>query len=185
MADLIKLVRTYRFTAGLSERLRLMEEIVSLIAPELRVFVFGSIGEHAAQNALQEVLKAIATNLRKFEGNTAKEFWVWCYNIARGKLNDRLRKQPGDRTLPMSPQDLWKLMEASAQDAPMTMQNRKHLEYAINLLTAHQPECSELLWRHYVIGLDYAEIAGERNSNPDAMRVEIARCLDEAKTLTS
>ena len=185
MADLIKLVRTYRFTSGLPDRLRLMEEIIPLIAPDLRVFVLGSIREHAAQVTLQEILKAVATSLREFKGKTAEEFWAWCHCIARNKLRDHLRKQPGNRAMPVSRENLWKLMEASAQDAPMTTQNRQHLEYAINLLTARQPECSELLWRHYVIGLDYAEIAGERNSTSDAMRVEIARCLDEAKSLIS
>jgi hypothetical protein len=78
MDDLIKLVRTYRLTAGLAERIRLAEEIFRLIEPELRVFVFSSISHDAAKDALQEILKAVATGMKKFEGYTTKEFWGWC-----------------------------------------------------------------------------------------------------------
>jgi hypothetical protein len=28
---------------------------------------------------LPEVLKAVATGMRRFEGGTTKEFWAWCY----------------------------------------------------------------------------------------------------------
>jgi len=60
---------------------------------------------------------------------------------------------------------------------------RHDLDYAMKLLTAPKPECSDLLWRHYVIGLDYAELAEERNQNYDNVRMKIGRCLDEAKSL--
>jgi hypothetical protein len=43
MDDLIKLVRTYRLTAGLAERIRLAEEICRMIQPDLRYFVFSSV----------------------------------------------------------------------------------------------------------------------------------------------
>src|SRR6202050_3878941 len=68
MSDLIKLVRTYRLTAGLAERLRLAEEIFRVIEPDLRVFVFSSVSPDAAKDALQEVLKAVATSLKQFTG---------------------------------------------------------------------------------------------------------------------
>jgi RNA polymerase sigma factor (sigma-70 family) len=185
MPDLIKLVKTYRVTAGLAERIRLAEEIFRLIEPDLRFFVFSSVSHHAAEDAMQEVLKAVATGMRKFEGDTAKEFWAWCYRIARNKLNDHYRSKAADRMQPTPPEDLWQMMELSAQDAPMSPAVRHDLEYAMKLLTASKPECNELLWRHYVIGLDYAEIAEERDLNYDNVRMKIGRCLDEAKSLVS
>lgn len=93
MDDLIKLVRSYRLAAGLSERLRLAEHILRLILPDLRVFVFSGLPPQVAEDALQEVLKAIATGMGRFEGNTPKEFWAWCYRIARNKLSDQYRRQ--------------------------------------------------------------------------------------------
>jgi hypothetical protein len=61
MSDLIKLVRTYRLTAGLTDRLRLAEDIFRRIEPDLRLFVFHSVSQDAAQDALQEILKAITS----------------------------------------------------------------------------------------------------------------------------
>src|SRR5580698_725168 len=181
MDDLIKLVRTYRLTAGLAERIRLAEEIFRRIEPDLRVFVFSSVSHDAAKDALQEVLKAIAIGLKQFKGDTVKEFWAWCYRIARNKLSDHYEQQRTNRFQPVAPEELWRMMEVSAQDAPMTPAVRHDLDYAIKLLTATKPECSDLLWRHYVIGLDYGEIAEERNLNYDNVRMKIGRCLDEAK----
>jgi hypothetical protein len=61
------------------------------------------------------------------------------------------------------------MMEISAQDAPISAAVRHDLDYCIKLLTAAKPDCSDLLWRHYVVGLDYAELAEERNQNYDAI----------------
>jgi RNA polymerase sigma factor (sigma-70 family) len=185
MDDLIKLVRTYRFAAGLAERIRLAEQIFRRIEPDLRLFVFSSISNDAAQDALQEVLKAVATSLNKFQGDTEKQFWAWCYRIARNKLSDHYRQQYSERVQPVAPEELWRMMEVSAQDAPITAQTRLDLDYAIKLLTATKPDCSDLLWKHYVIGLDYAEIAEERNLSYDNVRMKIGRCLEEAKSLVS
>jgi len=185
MDDLIKLVRTYRLTAGPADRMRLAEQIFRLAEPDLRFFVFGSIARPAAEDALQEVLKAVATSLGKFEGGTVKAFWAWCYRIARNKLNDHYRRQAADRILPLPPEELWRLVDASAQDSPLSPEDKLDLEYAMNLLTASKPECYDYLWKHYVFGLDYAEIAEEQNLQYDNVRMKIGRCLDVAKALVS
>jgi RNA polymerase sigma factor (sigma-70 family) len=185
MDDLIKLVKTYRLTAGLTERIRLAEDIFRLIESDLRVFVFSSVSNDAAKDALQEVLKAVATGLKQFKGDTVKEFWAWCYRIARNKLSDHYQQQRANRFQPVAPEDLWQMMDATAQDVPLTAQTRHDLDYAIKLLTAAKPDCSDLLWRHYVIGLDYSEIAEERKLSYDNVRMKIGRCLDEAKSLVS
>ena len=179
MDDLIKLVCSYRLASGLSEA------IFRLILPDMRVFVFSGLPPQVAEDALQEVLKAVATGMGRFEGSTAKEFWAWCYRIARNKLNDQYRRQSSERTVSMSPEELWQVVEASAQVTPLTPQHRLDLEYAMKLLTAAKPECSDLLWRHYIVGLDYAEIAEVINLNSDAVRMRVKRCLDEAKSLVS
>ena len=57
MDDLIKLVRTYRLTTGLAERIRLAEEIFRLIQPDLRFFVFSSISHHAAEDVCHKGVK--------------------------------------------------------------------------------------------------------------------------------
>jgi RNA polymerase sigma factor (sigma-70 family) len=185
MEQVIKLVKTYRVSAGLAERLRLAEEIFRLIEPDLRFFVFSAIQPPAAQDVLQEVLKSITTSLKKFEGDTDKEFWAWCYRIARNRLNDHFRQKASDRLQPMPQDELWQLVETSAQATPLTAADRHDLEYAMNLLASSKPECRDYLWKHYVIGLAYGEIAEEQNLNYDNVRMKIGRCLDEAKSLVA
>jgi RNA polymerase sigma factor (sigma-70 family) len=185
MDDLIKLVRTYRLTAGLAERLRLAEEIFRHIEPDLRVFVFSSVTNDAAKDALQEVLKAVAISLRNFKGDSHKEFWAWCYRIARNKLSDHFREKYAERVQPLPPDELLQMMESTAQDKPIAPGVRQDLEHIIKLLTAAKPDCSDLLWKHYIIDLDYAEIAAERQLSYDAVRMKIGRCLEEARLLVS
>ena len=96
-----------------------------------------------------------------------------------------LFRSASDRLQPMPPEELWQLVESSAQSSPLSPADKHDLEYAMNLLTASKPECRDYLWQHYVFGLDYAEIAEERNLNYDNVRIKIGRCLDEAKSLVA
>ncbi len=145
MDDLIKLIRTYRLTAGLAEKLRLAEEIFHAIESDLRLFVFSQVRPQSAEDVLQEILKAIITSLTNFRGGTDKEFWAWCYRIARNKLNDQYRAQASDRLQPLPPEELCQLVDASAQDTALTAGDRHDLEYVMNLLASSKPECGEYL----------------------------------------
>ena len=185
MNDLIKLVRTYRLTKGLAERLRLAESIFQLIEPDLRFFVSKAVSENAADDVLQEVLKAVATSLGKFTGDTLPAFWAWSYRIARNKISDHYRKEASQLVQPMSPDELAELVDASVQDTPLSPQDRLDLEYAMNLLTRSRPECYDYLWKHFVFGLAYTEIAEEQNLSYDNVRMRIGRCLEEAKSLVA
>jgi SAM-dependent methyltransferase len=71
--EIIKLVRTYRFTDAIDERIRLAEEIFRLIEPDLRLFVHSGISRNVAEDASQETLAAAAKSLKKFEGDTPNE----------------------------------------------------------------------------------------------------------------
>jgi DNA-directed RNA polymerase specialized sigma24 family protein len=86
MDDMLKLVRTFRVMATLTDRLRLSDAIFTQIEPDLRFFVFGAIRPPAAEDVLQEILKGIATGMGKFRGDTKEQFWAWCYTIARNNL---------------------------------------------------------------------------------------------------
>jgi RNA polymerase sigma factor (sigma-70 family) len=148
MHELIKLVRTYRFAAGVAERLRLAEEIFRLIEPDLRFFVFSAIRPPAAEDVCQEVLKAVATGMKKFEGGSNEEFWAWCYRIARNKLNDYFRKQAALREQPIPEDELWELVESSAQVSPLSPADKHDLEYAMKLLTGSKWSMTIILPHH-------------------------------------
>ena len=145
MDDLIKLIRAYRLAAGPAEHLSLAEQIFQAIEPDLRLFVFSQVRPQSAEDVLQEVFKAITTSLKKFQGGTSKEFWAWCYRIARNKLSDQYRTQASDHLQPLPPEELGQLADASAQDAALTAGDRHDLEHAMNLLASSKPECCEYL----------------------------------------
>jgi RNA polymerase sigma factor (sigma-70 family) len=185
MDDLIKLVRTYRLTTGLADRLALSEQVFKLIVPDLKFFIFRRVAPDMADDVLQEVLHAIAVSLNKFEGRSNGEFWSWCYGIARNKLKDHYQSQTDERVQTFAPDELWQIMDDAERTAPMSSGDRLDLEYALKLLGASKPECRELLWRHYVKGHDYGEIAEEEGIKYDAARMKIGRCLSLAQSLVS
>ena len=100
-------------------------------------------------------------------------------------MNDYYRRQKGDRMPPIPEKELRQLVEASAQSSPISAADRHDLDYAMKLLTASKPECYEYLWKHFVFGLDYAEIAEDQKLSYDNVRMRIGRCLDEAKSLVA
>ena len=70
MAELIKLVKTYRLTPALDQRQRQAEEIFTQLELTRRFFVFGTLAHPAAQDVLQETLKALTVGLTKFAGDS-------------------------------------------------------------------------------------------------------------------
>lgn len=183
MDDLLKLVKTYRFTAALDQRLRLANQIFPLVEPKLRAFVFGSVKASAASDVLQVVLSAVAGSLRNFKGDTVAEFWGWCYRIARNKLNDYFRRCASDRLQPMGHDEMRRLLDETAQLSVRPPGVSHDLEYAMKLLSNAKPECHALLWAHYVQDLGYGDLAEEKGTTYDAIRMQITRCLDEARKL--
>ncbi len=71
------------------------------------------------------------------------------------------------------------------QDAALSPADKLDLEYAMNLLTSSKPECYDYLWKHYVFGLAYGEIAEEQNLNYDAVRMKSGAALDAARALVA
>lgn len=183
MNDLMKLVRTYRLTRGVAERLGLMERILPFVERDLRFFVFGAVQPPAAEDIFQEVLKAFATSLGNFKGETNKEFWKWSYGIARNKIGTYFEKEKISRLQPMPEEELWHLIEDSFRPGTLSAGDRHDLEHILKRLTRSKPECHEYLWNHFVFGLDYAEIAEQQQASYDSVRMKIGRCLSEAQAL--
>jgi RNA polymerase sigma factor (sigma-70 family) len=114
-----------------------------------------------------------------------KNFGHWCYRIGSNKLHDYYRGKAADRIVPIPTEELLEMMESVSDETQMSSAVRHDIEYVMKLLTAFKPECHDLLWRHYVIGLDYSEIAEERELEYDAIRMKIVRCLEAAKSLVA
>jgi RNA polymerase sigma factor (sigma-70 family) len=184
MDDLIQLVQQYRESVTLDDRRKLGEAIIRLVSPDIRVFLMGLVPHGAVADICQETFVAIAKGLLRFQGATAKAFFAWCYSIARNKLNDHLRRQHVDeRVTALDPEQLWQLIDASGAASALSAQDRLDLDEAMQALAASRPECREFLWKHYVTGFDYAEIADDAGLTYDGVRMKIGRCLEVARTL--
>jgi RNA polymerase sigma factor (sigma-70 family) len=183
--DLIKLVKTYRLTRGLAERLGLAERIVPLIQHDLKKLVFRDFRLADAEDVFQNVLAAIAKNLGQFRGNTTKEFWGWCNTIARNKIINQIDRKQRDRLQPMPDEELELLLETSVAPGRLSAADRHDLDYALKLLTRSKPECRDYLWNYFVQGLDYAEMAAQEQLTSNNVRMRIVRCLETAQALLS
>ena len=158
-----------------------LEQLHQAIKIELHMYVVSRVKPSDVKDVLQEIWKAIVTNIRSFRGNTDKQFLKWCYVIAMRKAADS--HSDGNRMDVLPDDELTHLIDKSCEVKPMSAQDRLDLKHAMNLLEKSKPECREFLWSHFVIGFDISEIAKEYNLNYDAARMKINRCLKMAQGL--
>jgi RNA polymerase sigma factor (sigma-70 family) len=185
MDKAIDLINAYQAAPGLEQKLALAEELFARVEPDISFFVFSNFPSPSAEDVLQESLKAIACGLGSFNGESSDQFWAWCYRIARNKLADHFRSQSSERVQPLPADELWELIDASEQRAPLSAQDRIDLDFAMAALTRSSPECFDYLWKHFVFGLAYGEIAEQEQLTPDAARMRVGRCLEHARTLVA
>src|SRR5438309_1619177 len=106
-------VNAYQHAEGLKSRDIMAQAIYFKIEPSLRLFIFDKVPHSETDDTIQEVLVAIFRALDNFKGKTDKEFWKWCYQIARNKISDTHRKKKASRLEPFPVEDLWLLVEMS------------------------------------------------------------------------
>ena len=180
---LVGLIKEFR-TTDLERRVEIASKILAEIDVELRLFIFGLITLVSQRDVFQETQIAIFTSLKTFKGNTRKQFLAWCRTIARRKASDERRKQGFIRMEPFPLEDgLEFVMEPIDPSEPLTADKKLDLEYALNLLDKSKPDCRELLWNYYVIGMDYDELAEQLALKYDGVRMRIVRCLQSAQGL--
>ena len=179
----MELLNDYRKEAGINERLLLVEKIYFKIKPDLSGFVFKNAHPSVAEEVLHETLRAIVTHLDGFRGRKEKQFWAWSYRIARRKAYDLFHRQFSNKVEPMPPDELERLVTASARAKPLSPADKLDLEYAMNLLEKAKPECRKFLWKHFVLGWKFTEMAKELGLKSDAIRMKVNRCLSLAQGL--
>jgi RNA polymerase sigma factor (sigma-70 family) len=176
---LIYLLEKCRRAPDQASRESAFNELYDAIRVDLYLYTIRRSKKLKADDVVQEVWKAISTNLHTFKEKTDEQFLSWCYRIARNKAADSFR----DRNEPMPLDEVTKIIDESENAQPMSAQDRLDLEHAMNLLSKAKPECLNLLWNHYVLGLDIQEIASQIGLKYDAARMKINRCLDAAQGL--
>jgi RNA polymerase sigma factor (sigma-70 family) len=178
---LIRLVEQCRVSKSEGLRRMALESLHNAIRIELHLYILRRVNESDVNDVLQETWKAIVTGIRSFREKTDRQFLKWCYVIALRKAADSHSHRKRMEVWPE--EELTKLIDQSSKSQPMSPQDRLDLEYAINLLSEAKPECLDVLWNHYVLGFNIAEIAEVFKLNYDAARMKIRRCLRTARGL--
>ena len=182
MAGLFDLIAEYRKAALPGERERIAEAVSQLVGPSLYLFLAVRT-PGAWEDLRQETLTEIALNLGAFRGSTEAEAWGWCYKIARNSLNGYLRKTERENITLFAPDELARLIEEAKERHLLNPAEAFETRELLDLLKKSEPECFELLYNRFVLGLDINEIATARNLSYDAARMRLKRCLDAAQSI--
>lgn len=178
MEELIAWIDEYRAAILLDQRCELAEWILQAARPALLAYIRGRCpGEHV-EDVLQETLVGLARNLHLFRGTTERQFWGWCYGVARKKLANRFRTQERDRLVLMDPETLRETVEASGETKPFVPGEWGDLEETMALLRLLKPPCHGYLVDLYLHGVERAELALAEGVSEDAFRMRLNRCLD-------
>jgi RNA polymerase sigma factor (sigma-70 family) len=178
-----ELARNYRNSNLLPQRMRLAEELIGRVGPTLWVYIRARVPEESVADTFQEVLIALARNLHTTRAETDREFVSWCYGIARRKCADFHRQRPRETALDID--ELQRELEARDHIEHSSAGKQPDLQYALALLRSAKPPCVDLLWDHFVLDLDYPELAEEPGETNDAVRMRIRRCLELARELVA
>lgn len=188
MDGMLKLVRSFRFETALDMRVTIAERVLDGVEAKIQLFCASSIADSfAARDVAQHALMAIAKDLARFRGDTLPEFWAWCFQISRNKIRDHFREraQIEDRFRPLPPDEIERLIDQAGGSGALSPADKVDFDDAIRLLRQAEPECLEYLWKHFVFGLGYQDIADDHALSYDGARMRVNRCLDAAQALVS
>ena len=179
----VQLLESYRGSLLEHRRLSCASDLLKEVASHLGAYAFSLVGDSHAADVLQETFLAIYKSLDKCKAKTAEKFLAWCRGIMRHKAIDNHRKW-GFYTLEHFELDnITEFLLTDVPSEPMSPAKRLDLDYALKLLAESKPDCRNVLWDHYVIGMDYAEIGEQLKETNECIRMRIKRCLDTARGL--
>jgi RNA polymerase sigma factor (sigma-70 family) len=150
----------------------------------MEAFILKARLPEPAEDVLQHTLVGITQGLIAFQGATDRQFWKYCYTIARCRIADVLRKEDRDKTDTFAPDELERLIDATANSPDQDQMNSDDVKFAIDILRNAQGVCLKYLQLRFVEGWDYESIAAALDlPSEDAARMRISRCLKDARSL--
>ena len=154
------------------------ERIVATIFSPLSLFISlrRGIDPNKVPDVLMVTLTAIFGAIPVFRGTTHSEAWSYCYRIA-------FHKAIANPVVTVPDEILWALVEASEKDRPMATGERLDLEAVMKLLRLVKPPCVDYLLMHYIVGLDYEQMADVLDMTTENVGATVRRCLKLAREL--
>ena len=185
LLNLIQLVHAYKNAAKTAEAQTLAEAIVNEVNPSMKKFVFNQkLGEDDSKDVLQETMLEILDSLSNFNGACEREFWGWCYKIARRRVAKFLKENGQDLIESYHAPELEETIDEVAERTRMSAQDLADYKLCISILTKAADECLKLLTRYFVEGWDYQSIAEMFElASADAARMRLVRCREQAQKL--
>jgi len=181
MEKLTDLVRRYLSASTREERVALGQELAHSIRPPIYAFLMWNCGQpELAEDLSQDTLIVVFQRLEQWRGDSDKIFIGWCRGIARYKLCDHFRRhQETEDIASVSESELWKIVEASTKNTPLSAGERPDYEYAVSLILKARSPCNKILQMYYIEETSYEDIAAFLGISYNAARMQIKRCLRE------
>ena len=181
MGHLSELLREFRECQSLEERFELAERIVEHVITPLTQYIHSKGLGDGAEDVTQMTLLDLSRQLQDFRGATEREFWGWCYRIARNKIANWFREHARGPVVGLDPEVLWRAVESSRTIDPLSPADLAQLHEAMAMLRAASPECYDALVQRYIFGLSFEEIGMAEGRRSDAVRMQVNRCLEKAR----
>lgn len=154
-------------------------EVVLEVYPKIQAFFFARLGPEG-EDLVQNTMLAIIQGVEKALAREKRQFFAWCYAIAKNKLNEYYRKKYGGKIHFIETKALFQLIETEHVPNGLPPGYLHDFEIIMDFLAKTKFPCFELLRDVYIAGLEIEDIAAQLNVSVDAVRMRIERCLETA-----
>jgi RNA polymerase sigma factor (sigma-70 family) len=175
MKDIIDMVIEYREGPD-PERLG---RIIELLRPDLFLFIYSRIPENDVEDVCHEILLEIIKGLHSFKGSKRRERYSWCFMLARAGIAKYYRKRVRIPKLDLDFDELSRLIDQNAARAHRSEMDKRDAYEALEMIRKAVPDCAELLYERYILGLQLKEMGARRGISEDAAKMRLKRCDDK------
>jgi RNA polymerase sigma-70 factor (ECF subfamily) len=136
-----------------------------------------------AEDAVHDTFLEAIKHKDKIFSRSSTDFLRWCVVVVEGKCVDILRRR---KHISESPSlDDEKTGEVSDDGEPLDIILTKREDYDLirGCLPELDAENRQILWRKYVLGMSYKEIAEEMNMTPEQLTSRMARTKAKLRVL--
>ncbi len=182
--DLIQLINEYRVAVSTKAKTEAISALYECLNPKIFLYFAARVSRQDAEDLRSITLSEILKGIRDIKGTTSKQAWKWCFKVARRKLAKYYDDTNSEITESMDPELLEEQDGASTGEEPI-----RKLDLQIDVLGAllslreTNSDCFFVLWDHFIVGIDYDELAEKAEKTVDAVRMQISRCADKLEPL--
>jgi RNA polymerase sigma-70 factor (ECF subfamily) len=172
MPEVFELIAAYRK----SRDPKLLNEVLSLLASPISLFLVAKIPAQDVSDVRQDVLLSIFKGIRAFKGESREQFFSWCYIIARAAIATYYRKREKLGEPPPDYETMLKMLEKNAERAHRKEEELRDAREALAFLQRADSDCFDLLYKRHVLEFSFDEIGRLFGISANAARMRVERC---------